>query len=264
MGLFRSARDGKDDRSLFVEGRRLVEELLSSKLKIRAVAVTPLADADPRIAALVDKLKRRGAPIHFVTPPVMAFLSDMETPPGLAVLAERPAPFSLDDLAKLGQPAPLLVLLDGVQSPANAGAVVRVAEAAGVHGVGALPGTADLLSPKALRASAGSAFRVPLFAVSDLPSFLSAFPEPPALLAADAGGNSSYYYRDWLKPCALILGAEGRGVSAPAKAGLKVDKINIPMSGAVESLNVAVAAGILLMEAHRQRREADQTLPDWA
>jgi TrmH family RNA methyltransferase len=146
--------------------------------------------------------------------------------------------------------ASLLVLLDGLQSPANAGALLRVAEAAGVDAVGALPGTADLLSPKSLRASAGSAFRLPLFRL-DKPGAV-ARPEL-TFLVADARGEDDYTALDWKRPCALVLGGEGAGPRPTLLVGLNLRRVRIPMAGKTESLNVAVAAGILLMEARRQR-----------
>lgn len=256
VARFRDARDGRDNRSIFIEGRRLVEEFLDSPLVPREAAVTPEPAADPRLAPLLDDLKARGAAVHIVTPSVMAFLSDLETPPGIAVRADRPLPLDLTSLTTLGHPTPLIVLLDALQSPANVGAVVRSAEAAGVTAVGILPGTADPLSPKSLRASAGSAFRVPLFRTDSVHTFLGIFSAPPALLAADAAGPLSYNEWDWTRPTIVILGGEARGVDKKSLAALPVEGIKIPMAGRVESLNVAVAAGIFLMEARRQRTKS--------
>ena len=258
VARFRDARDGRDTRSIFIEGRRLVEEFLDSPLVPRETAVTPDSAADPRLVPLLDDLKERGAAVHIVTPSVMAFLSDLETPPGIAVRADRPLPLDLASLTTLGHPTPLIVLLDALQSPANVGAVVRSAEAAGVSAVGILPGTADPLSPKSLRASAGSAFRVPLFRTDSLQAVLGFFPAPPALLAADAAGAHTYSEWDWTRPCLLILGGEARGVDKKSLGALPVEGIKIPMAGRVESLNVAVAAGVLLMEARRQRISSEQ------
>jgi TrmH family RNA methyltransferase len=253
VARFRDTRDGRDKRSLLVEGRRLLEEFLDSPLTPREAAVTPSVAADAQIAPLLEALKERGAPVHLVTPSVMEFLSDLETPPGIAVRAERPGPLDLASLSALGSPPPLLVLLDALQSPANVGAVLRSAEAGGASAVGVLPGTADPLSPKALRASAGSAFRVPLFRAESVPSLMALFPTPPAVLVADAAGSRTYSQWDWRTPCLLILGGEARGVTPESLGTLTVQRIKIPMAGRVESLNVAVAAGILLIEARRQR-----------
>ncbi|MBL0059770.1 MAG: RNA methyltransferase [Elusimicrobia bacterium] len=253
VARFRAARDGKDGRSIFVEGRRLLEELLDSTLTPREAAVIPQSEKDPKTAPLIQALRDRGATVHAVTSSVMEFISDVETPPGIAVRADRPHGFDLATVAGLGTPPPLILLLDALQSPANVGAILRSAEAAGVTAVGVLPGTADPLSPKALRASAGSAFRIPIFRTDSIQTILNAFPTSPALLAADAGGSHSYFQWNWTAPCVLLLGGEARGVNFPSLGALPVQRIKIPMAGRVESLNVAVAAGILLMEARRQR-----------
>jgi TrmH family RNA methyltransferase len=179
VARFRAARDGKDDRSIFVEGRRLLEELLDSALTPREAAVTPPNERDPKTAPLLEALRERGATVHSVTSSVMEFISDVETPPGIAVRADRPQPLDPGSLTGLGTPPPLIVLLDALQSPANVGAILRSAEAAGATAVGVLPGTADPLSPKALRASAGSAFRMPLFRTDSIQTILDAFPIHP-------------------------------------------------------------------------------------
>lgn len=253
VARFRETRKGRDERCLFVEGRRLVEELLDSTLPLREAAVTPDAASDPRTGSLIKAIRDRGASVHTVSSSVMEYISDLETPPGIAVRADRPLPMDLFSVGARGTPSPIIVLLDGLQSPANVGAVIRSAEATGVAAVGLLPGTADPLSPKALRASAGSAFRVPLFDTESVPSFMGTFSTPPPLLAADAAGLRTYSEWDWRKPCVLIMGGEARGVTPQSIGNLPVEHIKIPMAGRVESLNVAVAAGILLMEARRQR-----------
>lgn len=259
VARFREARDGRDSRSIFVEGRRLLEELLDSTLTPREAAVTVAVGKDPRTAPLIEALRDRGAAVHTVTPPVMEFITDLESPPGIAVRADRPHPFAISSLETLGAPTPLIVLLDALQSPANVGAVIRSAEAAGITAVGILPGTADPLSPKALRSSAGSAFRVPIFRTESVESLVALFPTPPALLAADAAGPRTYSEWDWRNPCVLVLGSEARGVESKSLGTLTVERIKIPMAGRVESLNVAVAAGVILMEARRQRALADDT-----
>jgi TrmH family RNA methyltransferase len=258
VARFRETRDGRDETSLFIEGRRLLEEFLDSPLIPREAAVTPTVAADARTVPLLEALRERGAPVHLVTPSVMDFLSDLETPPGIAVRAERPAPLDMASLFALGSPTPFIVLLDALQSPANVGAILRSAEAGGASAVGVRPGTADPLSPKALRASAGSAFRMPLFRCESVPSLAAMFPTPPTVVVADAAGPRSYNEWDWRTPCILLLGGETRGVTEESFGSLPAQRIKIPMAGRVESLNVAVAAGILLIEARRQRSQGKE------
>jgi TrmH family RNA methyltransferase len=136
---------------------------------------------------------------------------------------------------------PLVVVLDGVQDPGNAGAILRTAEAFGATGAVFLKGTVSPSNPKCLRASAGSAFRLPV--VTEIPPGLDLFAADPRAkcLAAEARFAS---------PCAIVIGSEGSGVRPEVAAS--ATGIKIPTTG-VESLNAAVAAGILLYEARRQR-----------
>lgn len=245
---FRDARDGKDPKSIFVEGHRLVADLIHIPLAVREFLFTVAAADRPEIRRVIDALRGRGASGHNVTPDVMEFVSDLETPPGLVVRADRPVSPALP----LADNA-LWVVLDGLQSPANAGAVVRVAEAAGAQAVIAAAGTADLWSPKALRGSSGSAFRVPLVHIPDLKEVSNRLKgRGIAAVAADQKADLDYWDYDWTRPTAILLGAEGRGLGD--LSDFDAQRVRVPMAGKVESLNVAVAAGLLLMEAARQRR----------
>ena len=172
-------------------------------------------------------------------------LASTETPQGVIALV-RPSVSALAEMTR-GDDA-LVVLLDGVQDPGNAGAIVRAAEAFGASGVVFLKGSVNPYNPKCIRGSAGSVFRVPLVASVEADEILghtqiawyAAMPRAQKL-ASDA---------DLAAPCGMIIGSEGHGVS-PGLAGRAIG-LRIPTSG-VESLNAAVAAGILLYEARRQR-----------
>jgi TrmH family RNA methyltransferase len=139
---------------------------------------------------------------------------------------------------------PLVAVLDGIQDPGNAGAILRTAEAFGATGAVFLKGTVSPSNPKCLRASAGSAFRLPI--VTEIPDGL-------ALFAADPRANGSVADVPLTSPCAIIIGGEGSGVRPELAA--RSTGVKIPTVG-VESLNAAVAAGILFYEARRQRATA--------
>lgn len=145
------------------------------------------------------------------------------------------------------------MVLDGVQDPGNAGAIVRAAEAFGATGVMFLKGTVSPYNPKAVRASAGSLFRVPVVAALEATLARAALEQRRLdVYAAAPSGKKDLNDADLSRKCALIIGSEGRGVSDRLRAGA-ID-LRIPVSG-VESLNAAMAAGILLYEARRQRVE---------
>jgi TrmH family RNA methyltransferase len=142
----------------------------------------------------------------------------------------------------------LVVVLDGVQDPGNAGAILRVAEAFGATGAIFLKGTVNPYNPKCLRGSAGSAFRVPLVAGVEPQAFLERV--PLTLYAAMPRAQKVLSEAGLASPCAIIIGSEAHGVNPEIAA--RAEGVRIPTAG-VESLNAAVAAGILLYEARRQR-----------
>ena len=225
------------------EGFHLLEEALATHLDIGVVIA-----AEGVVSAVDAMLSRTSARIVSVSEKIFAGLSSTETPKGVLTLV-RLKEWTLDDLKG---PRPLIVTLDGVQDPGNAGAVVRSAEAFGATGVVFLKDCVHAHNPKCLRGSAGSIFRVPLveraeaatvldFLQTNEISLYAAMPRAPKLVdEAELSG-----------PCALAVGSEAHGVSSLIQSSSTA--IRIPTSG-VESLNAAVAAAIMLYEAQRQRR----------
>ncbi|MGB9180054.1 MAG: RNA methyltransferase, partial [Pyrinomonadaceae bacterium] len=153
---------------------------------------------------------------------------------------------------------PLLVILHRVNNPANAGAIVRTAEAAGASALIATEGAVDLFSPKALRGAMGSTFRLPVWEGASLQEALAWCAEQKILtVSTDARAKVNHTEIDWTLPRAIILGTEGAGLSK-SEVAVTDDSIKIPMRAPVESLNVAVACGIILYEATRQRATRDK------
>jgi RNA methyltransferase, TrmH family len=221
----------------------LLEEALRSGCEVKAVIAAKSA------RGAVERRVQALAGFRFLSVPDSVFeaLSDTETTQGVLALVRLPA-WTLDDV--LRDPV-LAIVLDGVQDPGNAGAILRAAEAFGATGLLFLKGTVNPANPKTVRASAGSIFRVPL--VADL--------DPAATRAALDRGRLDVYAAmptaerllpdaDLRRNCAFIIGSEGRGVSDRLRSAAL--DLRIPVSG-VESLNAAMAAGILLYEARRQR-----------
>jgi TrmH family RNA methyltransferase len=174
-------------------------------------------------------------------------ISGTETSPGVMALVEPPE----WKLEQLFQGRTLVIVLDGLQDPGNAGAVLRAAEAFGATGAIFLKGTASPFNPKTLRASAGSLFRVPFLYGMDAALALAAFEENRVeLYAAAPSAARTVAEADLTARCAIVIGNEARGVSRELRAAAQ--ELSIPTVG-VESLNAAVAAGILLYEARRQR-----------
>ena len=162
-----------------------------------------------------------------------------------------------DPAAGHGNP-PLLLVLEDIQDPGNLGTIFRTAEAAGATGIVMSRGTVDIFHPKVVRATMSAVFRMPFYISNDLCAEISAFRERGIRsYAAHLGGKRAYDELPLSKGCAFLIGNEGNGLSEELTAQAD-EKIIIPMAGGAETLNAAMAAGILLFEAARQRRTLQQ------
>lgn len=244
---FRDAASGALEGAMLVEGQRLVVEALDAGLPVLEAAVSPRC-SDVR---LVERLQERARTFLDCSDELLARMSALETPQGVAILVQRPSYEEQDLLG--GDLAPLVVVAAGVRDPGNLGSVVRTAEAAGATGCITLQGGADPFRDKAVRGSMGSIFRLPVVHGLD-PAAVIAFARDHRLqlVVAEGGAERTHAQADLRKPMALVLGAEAAGV--PAELLRAADaRVRIPLHAPVESLNVAVAAGVLLFEARRQR-----------
>jgi RNA methyltransferase, TrmH family len=237
-------RRARERQQLFVcEGVRAVEELLRSPLTIRGALVAPQLRDVPRGTALERSLRARNVELAEVSPQEFASAAETESPQGVLAIAEVPAR-SLGDLPT--EEACRLLVLDAVQDPGNVGTIVRTAAALGASATVALPGTVDLWNAKVVRSAMGAHFHHPAMASSwdELDAFRAA--RGVSLWAADASGAP---LDDGAAPrrLALVVGNEGSGVSDAARE--RADQlVAIPIASTINSLNVAVATGILLHE----------------
>ncbi|HET6861664.1 MAG TPA: RNA methyltransferase, partial [Pyrinomonadaceae bacterium] len=158
----RAVRDGKDDDFVFVEGLRLCEEALRSKLEIYAVLVSEELAGKQRVQAKIEEIASNSKRTGYVSEKLLESISFTKTPQGIVVLAQRPEAGKSLLLSRLG-PIPLLLVLHEINNPVNVGAIIRTAEAGGVSGVVTTVKTSDPFSPKALRGAMGSAFRLPFW-----------------------------------------------------------------------------------------------------
>ena len=248
----RVVRDGKIVDSIFVEGLRLCEEALKSGLKIDAVIYSDEIMRKKRAAQLIQKLDKAAERPAVVSEKLLQSISYTKTPQGIVVLAERPSSDEASFTNK--QPAmPLLLVLHGINNPVNVGAICRTAEAAGASGIITTRGASDPFSPKALRGAMGSAFRLPVWGDAEYGDAISYCRQRKIkTISADVSAVKTFSEIDWRDPSALIVGGESTGLSRDEAAATD-ESVRIPMHGTVESLNVAVAAGIILYEAARQR-----------
>jgi TrmH family RNA methyltransferase len=248
----RAVRDGKIEESIFVEGLRLCEEALRSGLKIEAVIHSEGIAQKERAAQLIKKMGSLCDAVASVSEKLLDSISYTRTPQGIVLLAARPAGDEASFKAR--QPAsPQLVVMHGINNPVNVGAILRTAEAAGVTGAIATAHTSDPFSPKALRGAMGSAFRLPIWKGPDYVDVIAWCAERGIRTICGAARSSKAYTEvDWRGSLAVVVGPESTGLS-PEEIALADEAVRIPMQGSVESLNVAVATGVLLYEASRQR-----------
>lgn len=222
-----------------VEGPKLLAEAAAAGVAIVEVAAAP-GLALPALP---------GVPVRTLAPDIVASLSETETSQGVLAIVRRPA-FPADAL--FHAPA-LVVVAVGVQNPGNLGGLLRTAEAAGATGAYLTEGCADPFAWKALRGSMGSAFRLPHVRRIPVDDALDRLESRGVALVAAVADGLAYDAADLRGPVALLLGPEGSGLPAEVERRASI-RIGVPMQRPVESLNVGVAAGVLLFEAARQRR----------
>lgn len=246
-------RGGKEPAVIFIEGKRLAMEALDSGIGLEYAFIS----SDLLAREGEDELKRAltdsGAPVYDLPNKLFGSIADTESPQGIILIGQRPT-------AGLGEAfassrhieLPVVLLLSRVNNPANLGAILRTAEAAGVRSVITSAGSADAFSPKALRASMGSAFRLRVVEKADEHQVIAdARRAGFRVSGTTADGASSHTAIDWKQKRLLIFGSEASGLSPELEAALD-ERIAIEMEKPVESLNLAVSAGVILFEARRQ------------
>jgi len=248
----RGLKEKSEDELCLIEGPKLLGEALGAGLEIVEVAAAPRFEDSREGPALLARLLSAGLQVRWLEDALLDFLSETETSPGLVALARRPV---FDESAIVDGPAALVLVAVAIQNPGNLGGLLRTAEAAGATGAYLTSGTADPLAWKALRGSMGSAFRLPQVRGDEPGPLLERLRERGlGIVATVADGGTPYTEARLGGPVALVLGSEGAGLSQDLLR-LADERVTIPLHPPVESLNVGVAAGILLFEAARQRRK---------
>lgn len=246
----RRVRDGREPELIFVDGLRLAEEAVRSGVVVEAAFVAS-GNEDARLLSVVQQLTAQKPLVLWTQREVLDSLSDTVQSQGIVLIARRPV---LNAERVFQGKGSLFLGLDRVQDPGNMGTLLRTAEAAGAEGVIVLGASVDVFSPKVLRSSMGSAFRLPVMVDVTAETLLNLRAEHRLHLVAAAGeGELDYTDYDWQQPTLLLLGNEGRGVSAEFMTACDT-RLRIPMANGVESLNVAAAGAVMLFEAARQRR----------
>lgn len=267
----RAARDGSEKQLIFVEGLRLAEELAATNLEITEYFFTTEFARAERSALLLKKLRSFHGAI--ISSQLLRSISDTKTPPGIIVLAKKPETGKnvfLNKSPRLSKGGGnkdstalarasvnfLLVVLHQLNNPSNIGAILRTAEAAGASGVVITANSADPFAPKSLRSAMGSAFRLPLWINAEFGEVIEfCRSRQIKTVCAELNAERMHTEIDWTVARALIIGQEANGL-APDEIAQTDDRVKIPMQPPVESLNAAVACGVILYEVARQRQLA--------
>jgi 23S rRNA (guanosine2251-2'-O)-methyltransferase len=233
-----------------------VLEALRAGRPVRRILISEQRTKDREVQAILKHARERGAVVRFVGRQALNREAPGVNHQGVIAMAAAKEYASLDDVLRVavekGQ-SPLLLVLDGVEDPRNLGAILRTADAAGVHGVIIPERRAAGLTETVAKAAAGAMEHVPVVKVVNIAQTLDELKKGGIWVAgAEAGGEMVYWDADLVRPTALVLGGEDRGVRRLVKE--RCDYLmSMPLLGRISSLNVSVAAGILLYEVLRQR-----------
>ncbi len=240
---------------VLLDGAHLVQEALACGVPVEVAAFSDrqvgTSSVSP-LARIARDVKKKGGRVLSVSEHVLAAMSPVQHPSGVVAIAHT----GPSDLRAAFAHTPQLVLvLAGLQDPGNVGAIVRTAAACGATGIVTIEGSANPFGWKALRGAMGGTFRVPVAARGTLPDVIAAARDADVrLVAAVPHGGAPLPRVDLRRPTAILLGGEGAGISGAALAAA-TEAVTIPMRPPVESLNVAIAAALILYEASRQREE---------
>ena len=239
----RKVRDGKTPGSIFIEGRRLFKEAVDSGLEFEALFIEAGFDDD------IPGLTRVPADSRYQTSEqLLKGIADTEHPQGIVAIARRPETGRevIEQGLSTSTSAPLVLYLHEINNPSNLGAILRSAEAAGAAGVVVSQRSANTFSPRGLRGAMGSAFRIPVWDGAD-PVEVMEWAGANGLRTTATSSKGSRRFQDLERgvPRLLMLGSEAQGLSDELMSA--ADEVTfIPLAGDVESLNIAVAAGVLL------------------
>ena len=248
--LVKKAKTRREEELFVAEGLRMCSEI--PKDRIHTLYISEAFSKTKECKVLREGVKH----IELVTDEVFKSLSDTQSPQGILALVKQ-YHYTLDEVAeanqKTGKPA-LLMVLETIQDPGNLGTILRAGEGAGVTGVVMDANTADIYNPKVIRSTMGSVYRMPFLYVESVVSLTQELKDRNIrTFAAHLHGKNSYDQESYTGGTAFLIGNEGKGLTDEAADSADC-LIRIPMCGKVESLNAAMASGILMYEAARQRR----------
>lgn len=250
---FRTARKGGfPRRHLLLDGTRLIDDAQATKtpIEIALFSATALRAGDRRLNELADTLAESGTDVFAASEAVIAAASPVRSPSGVVALATYQS-YPLDRIVT-DAGSGLVVAAVGVQDPGNVGAIIRAADAGGARAVVVTGDSADPFGWRALRGAMGSSLRLPTAVVGNLHTLIFAARERGAKVVATVPrGGTGLYEADLTGPRLLLVGQEGAGLGHAVNSSVDLS-VSVPMRRRVDSLNVSIAAGLIIYEARRQ------------
>jgi RNA methyltransferase, TrmH family len=238
-------KERREQHLSLLEGTHLLEEACAAEIPLTTVCCTP--DWLEKNSSLWERAMQQAQRAEIVSPDVLEAIATTVQPDGVVATVDRLIPHPPIFPVTLG------IALETIQDPGNVGTLIRTAAAAGVEGLWMSADSVDLDHPKVLRATAGQWFRLPMAVTTDLPQEVAKFKQSGGQVIATLPFAQTLYWQvDLRQPSLILLGNEGAGLTAELAAMADVE-VKIPLATGVESLNVAIAAAVILYEAQRQR-----------
>lgn len=230
-------------KQFFIEGIRFCQEAIKSESNIEALFISKEVIDEQRIK---DILSTYNGQVFIVENKLLEKYSDTINPQGIGAIINKPV-WNLNDILNKNT----VIILDRIQDPGNLGTIIRTALGANVDGIICLKGTVDIFNDKVLRSTMGAIFNIPVLYIDDIKELITLLKEKDfKIVVADAEGDAFYFTYKYPARVALVLGNEGNGPQHLSRGDIRV---SIPLNPKAESLNVAIAGGIILYEIYRQR-----------
>lgn len=251
MKSLHKKKDRWNKKEFFIEGVRSIEQCIKSGVKIKRIFYsTELLNEDGE--ELLESFSSNNYEMYEVTKSIFKEISDTDNPQGmLAVVSFNE--HKLEDVFKSDN---FFIILDRVQDPGNLGTIIRTADAFGANGVIVTSGCVDVYNPKVIRSTMGSIFQVPIVHISDITEAIVLLKEKGVITISSSLNTEKYLFDIDLKvDLALVIGNEANGISKEV-IDISNELVKIPMTGSAESLNAAIASGVIMYEVLRQRKMA--------
>lgn len=248
--LMKSSKYRKEENSFVIEGQKLFEEAKEKDLISKVYVSETYLQTNH---CNMEEHRKAGMEYDVVADTILKAVTDTITPQGIVAIVKMPK-WDLQDL--FNQRNGMLLFLENLRDPGNLGTIIRTAEGAGATGIIASKESVDLFNPKVVRSTMGSIFRIPVIYVDDIITcILNAKKHSIKVYATDLQGVYEYDKEIYPKKSAIIIGNEANGITKEVRNTADL-LIKIPMCGNVESLNAGIAAGIVMYEIYRQKRNS--------